>query len=201
MSTAELRIGQVISGDLQYTTLRGDKRGQLVTVGGGGQYQEAAYRGSVFTAAAAVTTSVTTTTTFTGLAVCNPNKSAVNLAIISAGAGLTSAAAAVNTLGLMGGWSATDQPQTTPGVITRLLIDQNFKNPGTATCVLGCTLNVTPLLLMDWASWSTTTTTGSSTTFANINGQIVVAPGGFVALYTTSAAVLVGHITFAEIPL
>lgn len=200
MSTAELRVGQVVTGDLQYVTLRGDKQGQVVVVGGGGAYQETAYRGNVFTAAAAVTTTVTTNTTFTGILLCNPITSGVNLAILSAGAGLTAAAAAVSTFGLQGGWAATDQSGTAL-TITRMKLDKNFGNPGSAKAFSVCTLSVTPVLLMDWASWSTTTTTGSSTTYADINGQIIVAPGGFVATYTTSASILVGHITYAEIPL
>src|SRR2546428_13954356 len=86
MASAEGRIGELSLSDTQFATTRLDKRAQLVNIGGGGNYQEAAYRKHVYAGAnqgpGGTTTTVGLAATYTGLGLSNPITRPVGPAVL-----------------------------------------------------------------------------------------------------------------------
>lgn len=212
MATSELRVGELSLSDSQFATLRGDKRNQLVTVGGGGNYQEAAYRRRLYSGAnqgpGGTTTTVGLATTYTGLCIINPTTSAVDLALLHVGVSVVGAPAALSTVGLMAGFHATTEvTHTTP-----LIAHNNFWNSvagtnGTGLVDSASTLPTAPLLIM---SFGTIPITGVTAQVVNppfsgvsydLNGAVVLAPGAYAAIYTSTVLTIIGSIMWAEIPL
>ena len=211
MASAELRVGEQSLADANYSTLRGDKRGQQVVVGGGGNYQEAAYRGRTYSGAnqgpGGTATTVGLATTYTGLVLSNPAGSAVNLALGLVGVAPVGAPTALSTIGLMAGW-------TTAGLVTHttpLISHNNLWNSTAGTNGVGlidaaATLPVAPLLVQAFGSYPITGATAQVVTppitgvWFDMNGSLVLTPGAFVAVYTSTVITVIASFTWAEIP-
>jgi hypothetical protein len=172
-----------------------------------GRYYEQASRGSLFLGSNGATPSVTTValaTTYTGLALINPAASAVNLVLLKVGYSFLVAFPAAATVGLMGGYSplgtTTFSAAATDGLSARL-------NGARATgrVALSATLVGTPQLLQVFGSGLTgaITTTPMIPQTIDMEGSVVIPPGGYVAIYTSTvsgAAALAASFMWEETP-
>ena len=210
MASIDIRTGAVTRNDTDFGTAVGDKYGQLVVVGGGGQYREAAYRGRVFSGAnqgpGGTTTTVGLATTYTGLALSNPANSTVNLSLLHVGCSVVGAPVALSTIGLMAGYTAA-------GVVTHTtpLVANCTKwglNAGVAQGKIdaAATLTNTPVVIH---SFGTMPITGATAQVVNapftgisydVNGAIVLQPGAHVALYTSTVLTVIASFMWEEIP-
>jgi hypothetical protein len=164
-----------------------------------GRYYETAYRRNMFTATltAGTTTSAASTTTFTGLALYNPTYSTVNLVINKVGMSFIVAFAAGSAFGLQTGISQT--PIATFVTTNASVAGQYVGQPaGQAVAYSSATLTATPVVRTIFGSGLTgaITTTPFITNFFDMEGSIIVPPGGFVATYTSTASGASG--TFAS---
>lgn len=183
---APMSLGK--QNDLLDSKLHGDKYTQ-------------AYNGNLFYAAnsAAVQLSTALATTYVGICLSNPAASTKNLAVRGVYGALVVAPAAVNTLGLITGYSAAGVvTHTTPLTVRNGMINGAVTGQGKADSA--CTIVGTPA----WSRWFT-----SSKVSAELNnfgedlqGGIIIPPGGYVAigsLLVTPATSFVGAIEWEEI--
>ena len=151
---------------------------------------EAAVRGNVFSGSnsAAVTTSAGFATTHTGLCLSNPIGSGKNLVLIRVKYGAIVAQAAALSFGLQTGYhAATNVVHTTPMVPLSNFVG----NPaGVGLLDSAATLPIAPtrIILLDTLLTGAITTTPIGGSQYDINGSIVIPPGGFVATYTSAAS-------------
>lgn len=170
--------------------LRLDKTGALVTTDAHARYQESVLKGNVFGGSiVGQVTSVGTNTTYTGLCLSNPNGSGVNLVINKVGFSFIVAFAAGAHIGLMTGFSTTDVTHTA-AVTPR---SKFFNNATTSKGKLDseATLPVTPTVNQIFASGVTgaiTTTPYIPSSYIDLEGSIILPPGAFCAIYTSTAS-------------
>lgn len=190
--------------------IRVGPQGELIAQLAHGRLAESAYRGKLFYGSNGATPSVTTValaTTYTGLALMNPAGSGKNLILEKLGYSFLVAFPAASTIGLMVGYAAT-------GIVTKA----NAASPGASTlvgpttvtpagiCVLSATFPVAPTLAMVLGAGLTgaITTAPSNETIADIDGAIILAPGAWVAVYTSTvsgAASLAASFVWTEEPI
>jgi hypothetical protein len=174
-----------------------------------GSYYEQTARRAQFFGSNGATPSVTTValaTTYTGLVLFNPANSSVNLAINKVGYSFLVAFPAAATIGLMVGWAATgittSSAAASPGSAS--LIGSNAVSQG--RCALSATLVGTPLLHTVFGAGLTgaITTTPQNQTIVDLEGSVVLAPGGYAAIYTSTvsgAASLAASFQWEEVAL
>jgi hypothetical protein len=207
---AEVRTGPIVTGDGSVNPARSTRDGSLIVGAGLADYQELAFRGYVFQGAnqgpGGTTTTVGLATTYTGLCISNPANSTKNLVMLQCGIGVVGAPAALSTLGLLGGYAAGGiTAHTTP-----LVPLSTFLGPTVATGVAkadaACTLVGTPTLLMPFG---VTPITGATAQVVNppvilnvydIKGSIILPPGAYIAIYTSTVLSIIGGFTWAEVP-
>lgn len=156
-----------------------------------GRYFEAAYRRTLFHAAiAAQVTSVALATTHTGLTLSNPIGSPVNLVLCKFGWGFGVAFAAAAGIGLSIGYnSGTNVTHTTPVVVR-----SNFIGIGAAGSGLvdsASTLPTAPTLntiVGVGLTGAITTVPSIPMSWIDLEGSIVIPPGGYVCTYTSTAS-------------
>jgi hypothetical protein len=211
MPSTDIRSGELTLSDTQFSTARGDKRGQLVVVGGGGNYQEAAYRGRTFSGAnqgpAGTTTTVGLAQTYTGLCLSNPSTSAVNLVLNQVGYTVTAAPTAAAIIGLLGGWATAGVvTHTTPLIAHNNLWNSTIGTNGTGLVDAAATLVGTTYLLKVLGQVAITGATAQAAvpptiqSVFDINGEIVLTPGAYVALYTSTVVAVIASMSWSEIP-
>lgn len=159
-----------------------------------GAHYEAAYAGRTFMGmnptGSPVTTSAALATTYVGLCLSNPAASGKSLVVVNVSAALQVAPSTITTMGLIWGYAAGGVTvHTTP--LTPVC---SFIN-GTAGVGLldsACTLVGTPA----WARvlGQAPTATTSFAISANIDGSIVIPPGGYVAIGTNIAGPTSGFV-------
>lgn len=188
---AEVRTGPVISADGSINPARGARTGELVVTDAHGRYHEATIRSTVFSGSiVGQVTTVGLATTYTGLCLSNPINSGRNLSILSVGYAFIVAFAAGAVVGLMTGFNgATNVTQTTP-VTTR---SQYFSGAGGGVGLLAsaATLPTAPTLNQVLAAGLTgaiTTATVVPSGIVQLDGQIVLPPGAYCAIYTSTAS-------------
>ena len=186
--------------------LRGDRQNSLIVTELRGRYSENTRLGFRYQGAnqTPVTTTVAFATTYTGLVLANPIGSTVNLELDKVGIATLVAFAAASTIGLMVGFNGgTALSATTADG----LANANPQLPvGQGIIYKAATLPTAPTLRKVLASGLT----GAITTAVNIplefdlEGSIVIPPGGYVALYTSTASGASGiqaSFEWAEVPI
>jgi hypothetical protein len=134
-----------------------------------------------------VTTSVGLSTTYTGLCISNPAGSTVNLIIDNISGGFVVNSTAITMIGLITGYSAAGiTAHTTPLTVYNKLVG------ATATAFQGladsaCTLVGTPVY-SEWLAVVASTTTVGSAFNKDMDGAVIIPPGGYVAIGTTAAS-------------
>lgn len=177
--------------DLAVSAMHGSKYNQSVN-------------GNLFAGAnqAGVTTSVALATTYLGCCLSNPAGSFKNLVLRRVGVTFNVVFAAFNSIGLISGYAAG-------GIIahTTPLTVQNSKIGASAAAAVGkldaaCTLVGTPA----WYQWLTSTPTATSSparTVFEMEGGIVIPPGGYIAIGTLTASPassFLGSMEWEEVP-
>lgn len=208
---AELRVGPIVASDGTIQPGRTSRDGSFVSINSGGDYEELAYRGLLFQGAnqgpGGTTTTIGLATTYTGLCVNNPANSGKNLVMYNFGCSVVGAPAALSTIGLLAGYAVGGVTvHTTPLVPLNMLVNQTIAT-GVAKVDAACTLVGTPFLLMPFATIPITGATAQvvnpavSGVFVELKGNIILPPGAFVALYTSTVLTVIGGFIWAEKPI
>lgn len=176
--------GPVADGVL--AQIRFDKTRAQVTADAHGRYAEAARRGTLFIASntAAQVTTVALAATYTGLCISNPLGNTKNAELLGVGFAISVAQAAIATLHLIGGYSATANVTHTAALAA----------PGIQNCLLG----TGPASTMKADTSATITNPGyvlpllggftagafgaSPVVWLDLAGLIVLPPGAWAAL-------------------
>jgi len=156
-----------------------------------GRYYEAAYRRSIFSgSSAAQTTSVALATTVVGLTLTNPIGSPVNLVVNKFGFSFLVAFAASSAVGLAVGYNAaTAVTQTTP-----ITPKNNFVGVGSSgTGLLASTAAVPTAATLQTIvgtglTGAITTVPFIAPTIVDLEGSIILPPGGYLCTYTSTAS-------------
>lgn len=207
---AELRTGPVVSSDGAVNPGRASRDGSAIVGAGMADYQELAVRGLVFQAAnqgpGGTTTTVGLATTYTGLCISNPVNSGKNLVMLQCGVAIIGAPAALSTIGLLAGYAQGGvTAHTTPLVPLSSLINQVVAS-GVGKADAAATLVGTPILYMPFGIIGITGATAGVATpsfepgLIDLKGAIVLPPGAYVAIYTSTVVTIIGGFTWAEVP-
>lgn len=163
------------------------------------------YKGQVFTASVdPVTTSVAANTTYTGLCLTNPKTSTVNLVVSKVGFAFKVAFSAASTIGIMVGSNTTAVTQTTPITPISNRVGQGLTSNGLAASAV--TFPSAPTLAYVLGAGLTaaiTTTPFGESNFVDLSESIILPPGSYAALYTSTASgtnSTACSITWEEVP-
>lgn len=155
-----------------------------------GQSYEQAIRKRIYTGAVVgQVTTVGLAATYTGLCLSNPSASGVSLAVRKVGIGFTVAFAAAAAIGLMTGFSNTDVTQTVAVTPRNRFIDG--KGAGKGLLSSSATLQGTPLvdtILGVGLTGAITTVPSILQTIYDLQGGMILQPGAWVAVYTSTAS-------------
>ena len=159
------------------------------------------WSGQIYSAAnqAAQAVSAALATTYTGIGIYNPVGSGVNLVPLRVKFALSVAPAAPATIGLIGSYAATGgvTAQTTK------LVPQNGIVGNTATgkaIPLAAATITTPTWIEHLVDGFTAAALPSPAPTSILDGSILIAPGGFLAVGALTAITGLGSIYWAEIP-
>lgn len=186
------QVGPVIAGDASTPAFRQGKGGEAITGELHARYYETNYRRALMTGAnqSGQTTTVGFATTYTGLCLSNPLGSGYNLVLTKADVTFSIVPAAVMAVGIMTGYNAsTNVAHTTPGTPR-----SQFFGVGTAGVGLvdtAATLPAAPVLNTMLGSMGTaaiTAATEMSSFNKDFEGSIILPPGAYAAVYTSSAS-------------
>jgi hypothetical protein len=197
-TTASLGVGTA-------APLRQGNMGEAIVSELHGRYYEATYRKSTFAAAtqAALASTAAFATTYTGLCLSNPIGSNVNLVLNKIGFASILAQTTALAFGIMTGFNAsTNVTHTTPGAPS-----SNFVGgaAGVGLVDTAATLPVAPTLRQVLGVVDTGATTVATVDACeyDLEGDIIIPPGGFAAIYTSSASVaasLLASMAWEEVP-
>lgn len=191
----------IANGQIPVKNLNVSRQGDLAFQSAGSDYQELALRGFIYSASnqAAQAVSVALATTYTGLCLSNPLNSKYNLVLLGCNFALTVAPAAIASLHLIGGFSSTTNVTHTAAVIPAsnilgLPLDNVAKVDSQATIP-------TPTYLYSLGSGFTAGALyGTTPSWIDLKGQIIIPPGGFLAIGALTAVTGFGTFSWAEIP-
>ena len=186
-------------------TLRQGQLGEAVVQELHGRYYETAYRRNMFFAAVqgtGITTSAGLTTTYTGIALTNPTTSTVNCVINKVGYGFNAAPTAVMVVSLAYNTSTTAVTQTTA------ITPRNCFLGGAAPQGLvasSATFPTAPINshILGVIGTNAITAINQSTDVIDYEGSIVMPPGSYVCLVTSTASAATsfwGSFQWEEVP-
>lgn len=182
--------------------LRLDNMGGLAATQLNPRYYESTYRRQTYTVAnqAAVSTTAVLSGTYTGLLIANPTTSTVNAVITKVGWASTVAPATAGVVGIATGTGSTistnlitARNRFVGGVGAQCLASNNLTLPGTA---------VVETILGSYAAAITL-----APNMVDLEGSLILPPGAFAYLYTSSAITLSttfgfwGSFQWTEVPL
>lgn len=193
------KVGRITAADGSVNVLRTDPDGNLVVTASGAKYADWVDAERVFSVAnqAVKSTTAGLATTWTGLSVCNPSTSTVDLVMLEFGVA-QGAAGAAGAIGLMIADTTGLAAELTPknalagsSVASQAIVDT------AATCG-------TPILYRVFGSIGSVATTGYGVVpgvVYPLNGSLIIQPGYSVLSYTTGAttSALIMHFVWAEI--
>lgn len=201
--TLEQNVGPISAADGNNDgPVRQAKTGELVLSQVHGRYHEASSRGFIYTAAnqAAQAVSVALATTYTGILLYNPPGSGRILSLLKLKYALSVAPAAIATIGLLGGWSATGgvTAQTTP--LTRQ--NASIGNTGAGVGIpLSAATIITPTWLFQLWDGFTAAALPAPQSPVDLEGLFNIQPGGFIGIGALTAVTGLGGIAWEEIPI
>lgn len=175
--------------------------GEMIVGSLHGRYYEQVKRGNVFGASnqAAQAVSVALVTTYTGLCLSNPLGSGKNLVLLSAGYALSVAPVAIASIHLIGGSSPSTNVTHTAAVTPFNMLLGNTASP-VAKADSQATIP-TPVYVMSlMGGFTAGALPDSPNALFDIGGQIVLAPGGFIAIGALTAVTGFGSFVWEEVP-
>jgi hypothetical protein len=200
--TGQVGLASTNAGDGSQLPFRQGKTGEIVVQNLHGRYYEQVVRGNVYGASnqAAQAVSVALATTYTGLCLSNPLGNNRNLVLLSVGYALSVAPAAIASLHLIGSSSPSTDVSHTAAVTPRNML---IGNGATASAKVDSSATIpTPVYLMSLMGGFTAGALPSSpNALFDIAGQIVIAPGGFVALGALTAVTGFASMVWEEVPI
>jgi hypothetical protein len=214
MAVIRTKPGVITAQDGTYPELRGARKGGLVSQDVGGRYEEAAYRGAVFTAAqTAGTAAIALAAGGATLCLFNPTNSTKNLSLLDVTVTCEAQTGALQqvSIGLAGAATGTTQTQTTPLTTRSSLVGSANNSSGIA--LVSSTFSNTAVYLrwlMSLGQLAAGTSTGAAPVLSSvkddIGGAIIIPPGSYVGIYaltggTVGNVTLVSSMTWEEIPL
>ena len=203
-------VGPIRAADGANTSIRMGSTSETIVGQAHGKYYEACIRGNVFTACnvAAQAVSVALNTTYTGLMVSNPVGSGKNLVMISGNYGMSIAQAAIATLHMIaGGSSAGIVTHTTalaaPGIQRAMIGEQSGLANGASGSVAradSAATAVNPYYLSAVSNGQLATAlTATGPSIVDFAGQLIVAPGGWIAWGALTAVTGFGSFVWEEV--
>lgn len=194
------QVGPQSGNDGAQLPVRQGNSGEVIVQNLHGRYYEQVMRGNVYGASnqAAQAISVALNTTYTGLCLSNPLNSGKNLVLLSVGYALTVAPVAIASIHLIGSSSPSTNVTHTAAVSP---VNMLLGNSGTASAKVDSQATIpTPIYLMSLMGGFTAGALPSSpNALFDIAGQIVIAPGGFVAIGALTAVTGIGSFTWEEV--
>lgn len=200
--TSNVSLGQGVQ-----TVARAGNMGDLIVSECHGRYYEPTYRRNVFNAAsqAATTTTVGLALIYTGLLLYNPPGSTINVNILKVGYAFTVAFPAAAAVGLMCGFNgATAVTHTVAGVTHNSFFGVGASSQ--AGVDTSSTMPTAPFVTNLFA----TGLTGAITTeelvtgdVVDMEGSIILPPGGYAAIYTSTVSGtsgFFGSFSWEEVP-
>jgi hypothetical protein len=154
-----------------------------------GRYYETTYRKAMYSGSIlGQVTTVGLATTYTGLVLANPPGSSVNLVLNKVGVGFLVAFAAAAAVGIMTGFSTTALTGVT-AVTTRSQLF-NGAGPGQGVLANVATLPIAPTINTIFGAGLTGAITTVPAVFGlfDLEGSIILPPGGYAAIYTSTAS-------------
>lgn len=198
----EIKIGPRRMEDGTTGEARGGENSEAIVGQAHGKYYEASSRKKIFFAAsqAATTWTVALALNYTGLIVSNPLQSSVNLSILRVSYAHSVAPAAVATVGIAVGYDALSEvPHDTPLTIYNgyIMGPHGEANADAASNPLP----TAPVWIESFLGGFTLGTLFDTTpAVVDVNGAIVVPPGGYVLIAALTAVVGFGSIVWEEVP-
>ena len=194
------QVGPQVAQDGANATARQGKSAELIVQELHGRYFEQVYRGNVYSAAnqAAQAVSAALATTYTGLLLYNPIGSSVILSLLKVKFALSAAPAAIATIGLISGFQTA-----VPTGLTALAVRNNQvgnAQTGVGLAYSAATIN-TPVWMQQLEDGFTAAALKSPTPPVDLEGSIIIKPGGFVAIGALTAITGLGSIMWEEVPL
>lgn len=186
----------------QQSPLRGARLGDLVTSDLRGRYAEATRTKLRMVGAnqAAVTTSAGLATTNTGLILFNPVGSTVNLEVDKVGAAFTVVQAAVSAFGIQGGFAGAALAGVTADGQYNALVN----GPVGQGLIYKAATTVAPVIkkILGAVNTGAATVNGLVPGVWDLEGSIIVPPGGWISIYQSSVSGGGSFFSFewAEIP-
>jgi hypothetical protein len=182
-------------------SLRQGQLGDLIISELHGRYYETAYRRNLFYGAnqAAQTTTAAFATTYTGLCLSNTPGNAYNLVLNKVGITLASAPAATSVIGLMGNFSATAVNHT-----TSLTPGSTFIGGASPTgkADSASVLPLAPVLIVPLMGGFTAGSLPSGNPILlDLEGSVIVPPGAYVSIYTSTAVSGLFSFFWEEVPI
>ncbi len=187
---------------------RAGKLGDTIGSNLNGFYYEANANGMLFSAAnqAVTVTTVALATTYTGISIANPIGNAKNIELTGVGYAFVVAVAAPVAVGIMCGYSAsTNVTHTTPIAPKSGII--GVASTATALVDASSTLPVAPVverILGVIDTGAITVATQSGVSFTDLQGSIILPPGAYAAIYTSTASAasgFIGSFQWIEVPI
>jgi len=201
-------IGTTAAADGQQATARLGKLSEVMVSELQGRLYELNYRKSLFNAAnqAGTVTTVGLATTYTGICLSNPVGNAFNLVVLGAGYAFPVAPAADVVVGLMVGFNGTTNVTHTTPITPKSSFVGAAAGAPTALVDAAAGLPTAPWIeriLGKVDTGALTVATQSAQATSAIEGGIILAPGGYVAIYTSTVANTAGFFgsfQWAEVP-
>lgn len=187
--------------------VRAGNMGELIKSDLQPRYYESNYRRAMFNAANQATTATTAglATTYTGLVLSNPIGSTVNLIVTKVGYSFGVAFTAAAAIGVMVGYnSGTNVTHTTPSTPRSSFVGVGAAGVGLVD--VAATLPTAPVVHTIFGTGLTgaiTTEEAVSAEIVDMEGSIILPPGAYAAIYTSTAsgaASFIGSIAWTEVP-
>lgn len=203
---AEIKVGPVINTDGAVNELRGSKDSCGVVMDGHAHYQEAVYRGNVYSAANQADQAVVAalTTNITGFVLYNPIASGKNLVLWDIEAPIVVAVGST-TVGAVFLAAGVGPNVAAPTTTTALTVYNNLINSASAAVAKvysTATVAAAPVAFQYLFSYKAAAITGIETPSKyNVDGAIIIPPGAFVSIAASNAITLRTSMTWEEIPI
>jgi len=181
------------------TTLRTDSSANLLVSNVTSKYESAVLAGRVYYAASqtATTWSLALNTTHTGLVLSNPINSGKNLIVLKAGFALSVAPAAISSIGLFTGYSSAGiVTHTTPLTPYSCAVGagSSVANADAAATLVGTPTWALPFM----GGFTAGALPSTSPSVIDVDGLIVVKPGGYVGIGALTASIGFASIIWEE---
>lgn len=186
-------------------TIRQGQLGDVVVSELHGRYYEQAYRRNLFNGAVqgtGITTSAGLVTGYTGLALTNPTSSTVNLVLTKVGYGVNAAPTATMVVSLAFNTSTTAVTQTTAITGRNNFLGGAAPQGLVASAVTFPTAPINSHIL-GVIGTNPITALNESTNIVDLEGSIVMPPGSYIAIVTSTASAATsfwGAFQWEEVP-